>query len=386
MKKIWKQRYQIIEKLGQGGGGKVFKIWDIHLEKEWTMKFIEKREEERLNSSMSNIEEWEVLKTISHPNFPRIVDAFEEDEKQVVVMDYIRGVTLEDVIKKGKIEEQQMIMIAKQICDAINYLHQCVPTLLYLDLKPANIMIEENGNIKLVDLGSVSIKGKSGSISGTFGFASPEQMCAGHKGEVLTEQCDVFSFGMVLYTMIAGNCERLPLVDGNSRRGVRIKDKNVKVSVLAEKIVEKCTRGNPQRRYFGIREVKCELERWEKRSKKSAVQFLIQLKRKDRQWYQEKSIFYTEGSHSFYIAKRLLILVLFFCGILLPKKELGVVLRDCEMRKVLVRQGCAYETKSNVLLEIPWDEIEGNNCRIMVECRDVGFSRKRFYIDCILSN
>ena len=386
MKKIWKQRYQIIEKLGQGGSGKVFKIWDIRLEKEWTMKLIDQKEEKEFYAHTNNIEEWKVLKTISHPNFPRIVDAFEEEKKQVIVMDYIRGVTLEDIIKKGKIEEPQIIRIARQICDALTYLHQCVPTLLYLDLKPANIMIEESGNIKLVDLGSVSMKGKSGVISGTFGFASPEQMYAGNKGELLTEQCDIFSFGMVLYTMIAGNCERLPLVDGSSRRGVRIKDKNVRVSVLAEKIVEKCTRGNPRRRYFGFREVNCELERWEKKYHKSNVQFMFHFRQKDKQWYQEKSIFHTEGSHSFYIAKRLLILVLFLCGILLPRKELGVVLRDREMRKVLVRQGCAYETKNNVLLEIPWEEIEGENCRIIVECKDHGFKKKRFYIDCILTN
>ena len=56
------------------------------------------------------------------------------------------------------------------------------------------------------------------------------------------------------------------------------------------------------------------------------------------------------------------------------------------MRKVLVKQGCAYETSANLLLEIPWEEIEGENCRIVVECKDQGIVKKRFHIDCVLAN
>ncbi|MBR5596672.1 MAG: serine/threonine protein kinase [Lachnospiraceae bacterium] len=387
MKQIWKQRYQIMEKLGQGGGGSVFKVWDIHLEKVWTIKFIDiSAIEMGIHLSETNVEEWEVLKTISHPNFPRIVDAFEEDGQKVIVMDYIRGVTLENVICQGSIEEKQMISVAKQVCDALHYLHQCVPPLLYLDLKPANIMIEENGTIKLIDLGSVSVKGKQGSISGTFGFASPEQISGEQRGSKLTEQTDVFSFGMVLYTMLVGNCNRLPVVDGSARRGIAVKEKNRKVSAAVEKIIEKCTRGNGSKRYFSMREVMRDLELWEKKMKKINWFWQYGFKRKDRQWYQEKSILCTEGSHSFYIAKRLLILAFFLCGFLFPKEKLRVVLRDQDMKKILVRQGCAYETKNNVLLEIPWEEIEGDNCRIIVECKDHGFKKKRFYIDCILTN
>ena len=138
MKKIWKQRYQIIEKLGQGGGGSVYKVQDINLDKIWALKFIETRD----GYQKSGKEEWEICKRISHINFPRIVDAFEEDGKYVIVMDWIKGVTLEEIIERGPIEEKQMIFIAKQVCEALHYLHLQSPTLLYLDLKPANIMVE----------------------------------------------------------------------------------------------------------------------------------------------------------------------------------------------------------------------------------------------------
>ena len=385
MKKIWKQRYQIEKILGQGGGGSVYQVWDLELEKEWAMKFVNISIEKEPQLNQKNVAEWEVLKKLSHPNFPRIVDSFEEDGKRVIVMDYIQGVTLEEVIGKDVVKEPQAIKIAKQICDALNYLHQCVPQLLYLDLKPANIMIEENGCVKLVDLGSVTLQGKVGKISGTFGFASPEQLRPKQGGSEISLQSDIFSFGMVLYAMLVGNSVRLPIIDSRSRRGVSVKATNSKCSYMAARLIEKCTRGMVERRYFSMREVKRELELWEKKMKKKDFGFFFYGRKKDRQWYQEKSIFCTEGNHSFYIAKRLMILLLCILA-LLPAKKLGVVLRDKEMRKVLVKNGCAYETNSSLLLEIPWEEIEGDNCRIVVECQDSGFQRKRFYIDCIYAN
>ena len=382
MKKIWKQRYEIIQKLGQGGSGSVYKVRDIHLEKIWALKFIENRD---INYK-SGKEEWEICKKVAHPNFPRVVDAFEEDGKYAIVMDLIKGVTLEEMIQRGPIEEKQMVFLAKQICEALHYLHLQSPVLLYLDLKPANIMVEENGGVKLIDLGSVLIKGEREMVSGTFGFASPEQINGNQEREVLNEQSDIFSFGMVLYAMVKGNSKRLPVIDNNSKRGVWLGEKNPKLSAVIEKIIEKCTRGERERRYFSMREVKRELERWEKNCGKRFWGVSRYFRKRDFQWYQEKSILCTEGKHSFYIAKRLMIFVFFLLAFLLPKKKLNVVLRDQEMRKVLVKHGCAYETSSNLLLEIPWEEIEGENCRIIVECKDRGVAKKRFYIDCVLAN
>ena len=382
MKKIWKQRYQIIEKLGQGSTGSVYKVRDIHLEKEWALKFLEKRGK----GTKSSKAEWEILKKIAHKNFPRIVDAFEEDDKCAIVMDCITGVTLEEVIKRGPIEEKQMIFIARQICEALHYLHFQNPILLYLDLKPANIMLEEGGCVKLVDFGSVIVKGEENSVSGTFGYASPEQIGRNQKEGCLTEQSDIYSFGVVLYAMLMGNCKRLPIIGKNSKRGIVVMEKNPNISSMAKKIIEKCTRGKIEKRYFSMREVLRELELWEKKCGKRWYGTVGLFKKKDRQWYQEKSIFCTEGKHSIYIAKRLLLFVFCLLTVLMPTKKLKVILRDPEMRKVLVKQGCAYETTSNLLIEIPLEEIEGNNCRIMVECKDRGIGRKRFYIDCVLGN
>lgn len=426
MRKIWKHRYQVIEEAGRGGRGKVYKVWDLHLEKEWAMKVLE----ERIFQLESGLEcernqELQALKSISHGNFPRIVDAFEEEGKSILIMDYIRGITLESMISKGPMEEEEMAFIMLQVCESILYLHQNTPTLLYLDLKPSNIIIEENKTVKLVDLGSVSVKGKGGSISGSFGYASPEQVKVRQKGVHLTEQSDIFSFGMVLYAMAVGNSSRLPMIDEKSRYGVLARRRNPFLSISLEKIIEKCTRGNCTRRYGSMREVKSDLKHWEASLKKKKFCLPVFSFRRSGKtfWYQEKSIFCTEGKHSLYIAKKILIwLISVLC--LMPQtvtlaesksimnyneeerneqalkpedfgqgngqdkmqnseEKLKVIIRDSKLRKVLVKTGCAYETNANMLLEIPWEEVEGGQCRIMVECEDKSRKKKRFYIECV---
>lgn len=425
MKKIWKNRYQIVEKLGTGGSGKVYKIWDIHLEKGWAMKILDEKITFIPGTELDEtIDELTVLKKISHPNFPRIVDAFEEDGRKILIMDYIQGVTLEKVIEKGPMKEEEMVLILSQVCDAILYLHQNTPSLLYLDLKPSNIMIDENRIVKLIDLGSVSIKGKRGKISGSFGYASPEQVRVRKEGILLTEQSDIFSFGMVMYAMVTGNCNRLPVMETKNRYGIFIRKENPFLSVFLERILEKCTRGNSVRRYSSMREISKDLEIWKEYLKKKGKRFVFSLrflggrKTNRKQWYQVKSIFCTEGKHSFYIAKKIMILLICVLSLIPGKdsradqrnekifkyerneiterekeqtkersiqkwKDLEVVIRDYRLRKVLVRDGFSYETEGNILLEIPWTEIEGNGCKVMVECEDEGKEIKRFFLECV---
>ena len=114
-----------------------------------------------------------------------------------------------------------------------------------------------------------------------------------------------------------------------------------------------------------------------------------------RLWYQEKSVFCTEGRHSLYIAKKILVLMICMLSLVPGKvslageshralhQNINVVIRDSKLRKVLVKKGCTYETSSSILLEIPWEEIEGKKCQLMVECQDESEEKKRFYIECI---
>ena len=133
MRQIWKQRYQIMEKLGKGGTGQVYRVWDLHLGKEWALKEMEEE----------NSGEAEILKQLSNKAFPRIVDAFWEAGKQILIMDYIQGITLEEVLKQGPLEEKKIVKLAKQVAQALLSLHERTPVLLYMDLKPANLILEE---------------------------------------------------------------------------------------------------------------------------------------------------------------------------------------------------------------------------------------------------
>ena len=213
------------------------------------------------------------------------------------------------MIRKGPLEEKNILLIAKQICEAVLYLHHLTPVLLYLDLKPSNIIIDEKGTVKLVDLGSVRKKGEVGIVSGSFGFASPEQIKVQKDGILLTEQSDIFSFGMILYAMALGNTEKLPIIEEKCRHGVFIRKINPYLPVELEKMIEKCTRGNFQKRYSSMREIKSDLICWEKEmgsKRKIKTGLFYGFFKGRKQWYQERSIFCTDGKPSFYIAKKLM--------------------------------------------------------------------------------
>jgi len=418
-----------MEELGKGGTGQVYRVWDLHLGKEWAMKEMEE----------DSNREVEMLKQLSGRAFPRIVDAFTEEGKNLLIMDYLKGITVEEVLKRGPLEEKKVIKLAKQVAQAILSLHERTPVLLYMDLKPSNLILEEEGEVKLVDLGSVMVKGRSLQVSGTFGFASPEQVYVQQGGRLLDERSDIFSFGMLLFSMITGRVDRMPIIDKKSRYGVFVRRYNPLVSPALERIIEKCTRGVAERRYSSIRDVYQQLELWEKKLNKRKRKAVYESYGKpflqpllQREWQQEKSILCTQGKPVLYIAGRnmlVFILLIFILSLgsspaihslaqekrevginvlmeeggkkrlsygitesekeILPhsmtegrQEEFRVIVRDREKRKILVKEGGIFETKDNLFFEIPWEEIEADNCEITIVCQEKKGGIKRFHLQC----
>ena len=167
-------RYEYRRSLGKGGNGKVFLCFDTKLQKEWAMKELyvfkevglqgldeEESATNRKNASLEMLQtaELEVLKTISCNLFPRIVDIVEEEDKRYLVMDYVEGMTLKEKMQRQKVTEKEVYTWAVQIAKALLYLHQMSPRILYMDCKPENIILTPQGEIRLVDLGSVYICG-----------------------------------------------------------------------------------------------------------------------------------------------------------------------------------------------------------------------------------
>lgn len=233
-------RYEIIKKLGEGGYGEVFLVKDYKLGKEWAMK--------KINAVDDN--EIHALKTIESDFFPRIVDIITYDMYSYLIMDYIHGRTLEDILNTEDLSSDEIIRYSLSICEGIESLHLMNPPMLYLDCKPSNIIIDSLGNLRFVDVGSIYVCSQKnvGRLSGTEYFASPEQKLCGD----VDIRSDIYSIGMTMYRMIVRSKTEYRDSKGHldtSMAGNRIGKK------LAP-IISKATENNPQKRYQTISEMK----------------------------------------------------------------------------------------------------------------------------------
>lgn len=200
-------RYRLIRKLGDGGMGSTWLVLDENLGKHWAMKICE--EKQRPGGADSFSEECMALRDVDSVCFPRIVEAFQENGYRCLVMDWIRGITLEErILERGALRPGEAVAVAEQLCGALQVLHQRTPPILHLDLKPSNIMLTGEG-VRLIDFGS-ALSGWEGlhACSGTPGYASPEQLGVvrertGSRPEV-DERSDIYGLGALLLAMLTG--------------------------------------------------------------------------------------------------------------------------------------------------------------------------------------
>lgn len=172
-------RYRIIETLGQGGMGSVYRAWDDNLNVEVAVK------ENLFTTEEYNRQfrrEATILATMRHPNLPRVSDHFEiANQGQYLVMDYIEGEDLRQRMDRVDIlPAEEVIVVGAAVCEALSYLHTRQPPILHRDLKPGNIKINPDGVIYLVDFGLAKIvSGSQATTTGaramTPGYSSPEQ-------------------------------------------------------------------------------------------------------------------------------------------------------------------------------------------------------------------
>ncbi|MDE6203722.1 MAG: serine/threonine protein kinase, partial [Lachnospiraceae bacterium] len=146
MKKIWFHKYEVLRLLGQGGTGKVYLVRDMHLNRLAAVK-------ESRDSFLQS--ETAILKKLDHPGLPGIYDCFKQGDSTFLVMEYIEGMTLRQYLDKhGKVTERQAVRWMMELCGILGYLHGRSPKVIYWDLKPENIMIRQDGRLKLIDLGT----------------------------------------------------------------------------------------------------------------------------------------------------------------------------------------------------------------------------------------
>lgn len=204
------KKYKYIKSLGKGGCGEVFLAENKNLGNYWAVKEIPKDRK----TSVSGYIEPEILKRLNHPALPRICDVYEDEAKIYIIEDYIEGVCLlQELERKGKFEEHQVIEFGIQLCGVLTYLHGQRPDpIIYGDMKPHNIIFTKDGFVKLIDFGVSSFLRKydtgteadrtftaETAFIGTRGYAAPEQ----YSGAYVSPGTDIYSLGITLIQLIS---------------------------------------------------------------------------------------------------------------------------------------------------------------------------------------
>lgn len=238
---IWFQKYRILSLLGQGGTAKVYLAEHIILNSFRAIKFISK------NHPLYEIQRNEafVLKNLNHPCIPIIYDIEEDEEGSYIVEQYLSGETLTAyVASRGFLQEADILEFGIQLCDLIHYLHSLEQPILYVDLKPDNIILSDRV-LKLVDFGSAILTKTAfdqTNYFATVGYAAPEL----YKRDKIDERCDVFGIGMLLYYMTTG-----AYIHSNNDAIYNI-DLVSSCSSQLKQIINRCLKSNPAGRYSSV--------------------------------------------------------------------------------------------------------------------------------------
>jgi serine/threonine-protein kinase len=214
-------RYEILQELGKGGMGEVYRVKDKKLDEEMALKILkpaiaaDKEMIERFKNELK------LARKIAHRNVCKMYDLNEEEDSPYITMEYVKGEDLKSFIKRnGKLTEEQTIAIAKQVCEGLAEAHEL--GIIHRDLKPQNIMIDKKCHAKVTDFGiarSVEAPGvtQTGTMIGTPDYISPEQA----EGKEVDQRSDIYSMGVVLFEMVTG---QLPFV-GDTALSVAMKHK-----------------------------------------------------------------------------------------------------------------------------------------------------------------
>ena len=259
-------RYQIIEELGKGGMGKVYRVLDKKLNEEVALKLIRPDIASDKNTIERFKNELKLARKIRQKNVGSMYELLEEKGIHFITMEYVSGQDLKGLIRQtGQLTVGKAISIAKQICDGLSEAHSL--GVVHRDLKPNNIMIDRGGNAKIMDFGIArAVKGKSitgpGVMIGTPEYMSPEQ----NEAKDIDPRSDIYSLGVIIYEMVT---RKVPF-RGDTALSIALKHKvevpkdpkeyNAQVSDDLSHLILKCLEKEKENRYQNAEEVRSELE------------------------------------------------------------------------------------------------------------------------------
>ncbi|MGI8640309.1 MAG: protein kinase domain-containing protein [Pyrinomonadaceae bacterium] len=269
-------RYKIVSKIGAGGMGEVYLAEDTKLERKTALKILPEDLAKDADRMQRFVREAKSASALNHPNIITIYEIGEADNKHFIAAEYIEGETLHSRLKTQPLNIKAALDIAIQVASALDAAHRA--GIIHRDIKPENVMIRPDGFVKLLDFGIAKLTEKQGEINsdseaataikahttpgmiiGTANYMSPEQA----RGKEIDVRSDIFSFGVMLYQMLAG---KLPFEGENALEmiGAILKDEpkplDSDVPTEITKIIGKCLRKDRDERYQTIKDVLIDLK------------------------------------------------------------------------------------------------------------------------------
>jgi serine/threonine protein kinase/predicted Zn-dependent protease len=197
------QQFKIIEKLGAGGMGEVYLAHDTQLDRKVALKFLPPHIAADADLKARFLHEAKAAAALNHPNIVTVHELGTHEGKPFIAMEYIEGKSLADLIAAGSLRIDQAVRIAQQMCEGLSAAHEA--GIVHRDIKPGNVIIDKSGRAKILDFGLAKSRRattdtQAGTTVGTAQYESPEQS----RGVQVDQRSDLFSLGVVLYEMIAG--------------------------------------------------------------------------------------------------------------------------------------------------------------------------------------